>query len=67
MWQLLLGSFAAVPRELWWDNEAGIGRRGRLTDPVTLGLMRRVKAALDPDELFNPGKLVSLAPRKPSA
>ena len=23
MWQLLLGSFAAVPRELWWDNEPG--------------------------------------------
>jgi hypothetical protein len=35
MWQLLLQSFAAVPHELWWDNEAGIGRRGRLTDPVT--------------------------------
>lgn len=35
MWQLLSGSFAAVPHELWWDNEAGIGRRGRLTDPVT--------------------------------
>ncbi|TDK98109.1 IS21 family transposase [Mycobacterium paragordonae] len=35
MWQLLSGNFAAVPHELWWDNEAGIGRRGRLTDPVT--------------------------------
>ena len=35
MWQLLSQSFAAVPHELWWDNEAGIGRRGRLTDPVT--------------------------------
>jgi transposase len=35
MWQLLSGSFAAVPHELWWDNEAGIGRRGRLSDPVT--------------------------------
>ena len=35
MWQPLSGSFAAVPHELWWDNEAGIGRRGRLTDPVT--------------------------------
>jgi len=35
MWRLLSGSFAAVPHELWWDNEAGIGRRGRLTDPVT--------------------------------
>jgi transposase len=35
MWQLLSQSFAAVPHELWWDNEAGIGRRGRLSDPVT--------------------------------
>ena len=35
MWQLLAGSFGAIPHELWWDNEAGIGRRGRLTDPVT--------------------------------
>lgn len=31
MWQLLAGSFGAVPRMLVWDNEAGIGRRGRLT------------------------------------
>ena len=35
MWQLLSQNFLAVPHELWWDNEAGIGRRGRLTDPVT--------------------------------
>lgn len=35
MWQLLSGSLAATPHELWWDNEAGIGRRGRLTEPVT--------------------------------
>lgn len=35
MWRLLSGSFTAIPHELWWDNEAGIGRRGRLTDPVT--------------------------------
>jgi transposase len=35
MWQLIAQTFAAVPREFWWDNEAGIGRRGRLTDPVT--------------------------------
>jgi transposase len=35
MWQLLSQGFIAVPHELWWDNEAGIGRRGRLTDPVT--------------------------------
>ncbi len=30
-----LGQLRAVPYELWWDNEAGIGRRGRLTDPIT--------------------------------
>ena len=35
MWQLLSGQLGAVPHELWWDNESGIGRRGRLTDPVT--------------------------------
>ena len=35
MWQLLSQNFIAVPHELWWDNEAGIGRRGRLTEPVT--------------------------------
>ena len=35
IWQLLSGTFGAVPRELLWDKEAGIGRRGRLTEPVT--------------------------------
>lgn len=35
MWQLLSTNFLAVPHELWWDNETGIGRRGRLTDPGT--------------------------------
>ncbi|MFC7958866.1 IS21 family transposase [Rhodococcoides kroppenstedtii] len=35
MWRLLSGQLGAVPHQLWWDNEAGIGRRGRLTDPVT--------------------------------
>ncbi|MBJ8344456.1 IS21 family transposase [Antrihabitans sp. YC2-6] len=35
MWQLLSNQLGAVPHELWWDNETGIGRRGRLTDPVT--------------------------------
>lgn len=34
-----------MPHELWWDNEAGIGRRGRLTDPVT-ALMGTLAARL---------------------
>jgi hypothetical protein len=28
-------SFTAVPHELWWDNEARIGRRRWFTNPVT--------------------------------
>ncbi|MEQ1543075.1 MAG: FAD-binding oxidoreductase [Novosphingobium sp.] len=34
----------------------------RVGDPVALHLMRRIKAALDPQNLLNPGKLVVLAP-----
>lgn len=34
MWCLLSLSFGAVPKRLLWDNEAGIGRRGRLSDGV---------------------------------
>jgi FAD/FMN-containing dehydrogenase len=51
--------------------EHGIGQLKReelerLGDPAALALMRAVKAALDPAELLNPGKLVTLAPGKPS-
>ena len=43
--------------------EHGIGQMkvdelARLGDPVALDLMRRIKHALDPDGLLNPGKLV---------
>ncbi len=43
--------------------EHGIGQLkrdelGRLGDPVNLAMMRSVKAALDPFDLLNPGKLV---------
>lgn len=43
--------------------EHGIGQMkvselGRLGDPVSLAMMRAVKAALDPQGLLNPGKLV---------
>lgn len=47
--------------------EHGIGQAkraelSRLGDPVALDLMRRVKQALDPGDILNPGKLVPLAP-----
>ncbi|WP_374405890.1 FAD-binding oxidoreductase [Pelagerythrobacter sp.] len=46
--------------------EHGIGQMkrdelGRLGDPVALDMMRRVKQALDPYGMLNPGKLVPLA------
>lgn len=46
--------------------EHGIGQMKRdelqrLGDPVALGIMRKVKQALDPQGLLNPGKLLPLA------
>jgi transposase len=34
MWQLIAQSIGAVPRTLLWDNESGIGQRGRLAEGV---------------------------------
>ncbi len=34
MWQLLSHDIGAVPRTLLWDNESGIGQRGRLAQGV---------------------------------
>jgi transposase len=35
MWQLLSRDIGAVPRSLLWDNESGIGQRGRLAQGVS--------------------------------
>jgi FAD/FMN-containing dehydrogenase len=48
--------------------EHGIGQMkvdelARIHDPVALGLMRRIKAAMDPDDLLNPGKLITHSQR----
>ena len=34
MWQLIADGIGAVPRTLLWDNESGIGQRGRLAEGV---------------------------------
>ncbi len=47
--------------------EHGIGQMkvdelARLHDPVALALMQRIKTAMDPDNLLNPGKLLHMPP-----
>ncbi len=47
--------------------EHGIGQMkiddlARLSDPVRINMLRAIKAALDPEGIMNPGKLVPLAP-----
>ena len=49
------------------EHGVGLLKRDELTrygDPVGLDLMRRLKAALDPDNLLNPGKVISPAPNQ---
>lgn len=51
--------------------EHGIGQMKlaeleRLSSPARLAALRAIKAAFDPHGLFNPGKLVALAPPAPS-
>ncbi len=51
--------------------EHGIGQMklaefGRLASPARLAALRAIKTALDPRHLFNPGKLVPLAPPPPA-
>lgn len=77
-WQIETGKqISAMVHDLvvqWHGSisaEHGIGQLKRaelerVGDPVALALMRRIKAALDPRELLNPGKLVALAPLGPS-
>lgn len=49
--------------------EHGIGQMkrdelARLSSPARIYALRAIKQAMDPDNLFNPGKLVSLAPER---
>jgi FAD/FMN-containing dehydrogenase len=52
--------------------EHGIGlikrdELGLYADPVGLDLMRRLKCALDPRDLLNPGKVIALSANPPPA
>jgi FAD/FMN-containing dehydrogenase len=51
--------------------EHGIGQMKReelerLSSPARMTVLRAIKSAFDPDELMNPGKLVTLARRLPT-
>jgi len=54
MWRLLADGVGAVPNHLLWDNEAGIGRGGRLAEGVaawcgTLGTRIKQAPPYDPE------------------
>nr|BCX01743.1 MAG: FAD-binding protein [Bacteroidota bacterium] len=59
---------AAVARGGTITGEHGVGLAKkpfleRLSPPGTLEFMRRIRRALDPNEVLNPGKVVGLSPR----
>jgi FAD/FMN-containing dehydrogenase len=59
----LHGSIAA-------EHGIGLIKRDELIhykDPVTIDLMRTLKRALDPDNLLNPGKVISIGDNPPPA
>ncbi|MCW6532472.1 FAD-binding oxidoreductase [Sphingomonas lycopersici] len=43
-----------------------LGELERLSSPARMSALRAIKAALDPHNIMNPGKLVALAPRGPA-
>jgi len=45
-------------------GHANIGRLERVAPPLELALMRTIKQALDPDGLFNPGKVIRTGPNQ---
>ena len=53
MWMLLEGGFGAVPRQLLWDNEAGIGRHGKLVTEVA-GLVGTLATRLTQARPYDP-------------
>lgn len=53
MWSLLSEQLGAVPKRLLWDNESGIGRRGRLADGVA-GFCGTLAARLVQCKPFDP-------------
>jgi len=54
-----LGGSIAAEHGIGQLRLAELARRG---DPVKLDVMRRIKRALDPDNLLNPGKMIELHP-----
>jgi FAD/FMN-containing dehydrogenase len=52
------------------EHGVGLIKRDELphySDPVSFALMRKIKAALDPKDLLNPGKVIALSDNPPAA